>query len=247
MCWLAIGFLLIICTLLQGRSSTDVLNLKNEKSDKGFYALQEKESVMLEGIITSKEYKESTYGGYWQIVLKKVVVRRNDRIIAKLEGKYLCQITKNEIVDFKIGQRILLEGTYISWEKPTNEGQFDSAKYYISQGILGQIKKGKVIKSGTNYDILRESMWQFRQNMQEMLQYYLGQRDGGLMSAMLLGEKSDLEAEDKSLYQRNGISHILAISGLHLSLLGMGIYNVLLKIMPGKKQAAVLITVKRFF
>ena len=97
-----------------------------------------------------------------------------------------------------------------------------------------------MFKSGMKYDILRENMWQFRQKMQEILQCYLGQRDGGLISAMLLGEKSDLEAEDKSLYQRNGISHILAISGLHLSLLGMGIYNVLLKIMPGKKQASVL-------
>ena len=240
MCWLAIGFLLIICVLLLGRSNTDVLNLKDEKSNAISYRLYEKEQVMVEGIITSKEYKESIYGGYWQVVLKKVVVWKSDRIIAKLEGKYLCQITKNETVDFKLGQRILLEATHASWEKPTNEGQFDSAKYYISQGILGQFKKGKVFKSGIKYDILRENMWQFRQKMQEILQCYLGQRDGGLISAMLLGEKSDLEAEDKSLYQRNGISHILAISGLHLSLLGMGIYNVLLKIMPGKKQASVL-------
>ena len=240
MCWLAIGFLLIICVLLLGRSNTDVLNLKDEKSNAISYRLYEKEQVMVEGIITSKEYKESIYGGYWQVVLKKVVVWKSDRIIAKLEGKYLCQITKNETVDFKLGQRILLEATHASWEKPTNEGQFDSAKYYISQGILGQFKKGKVFKSGIKYDILQENMWQFRQKMQEILQCYLGQRDGGLISAMLLGEKSDLEAEDKSLYQRNGISHILAISGLHLSLLGMGIYNVLLKIMPGKKQASVL-------
>lgn len=265
MCWLAIGFLLIICVLLPGRSGTDVLSLKDEKSNTISYRLHEKEHVMVEGIITTKEYKESIYGGYWQVVLKKVVVRKqndellplkdkiyskkshledasgkSDRIIAKLEGKYLCQITKNETMNFKLGQRILLEATYASWEKLTNEGQFDSAKYYISQGILGQFKKGQVIKSGVNYDILRENMWQFRQNMQEILQYYLGQRDGGLISAMLLGEKSDLEAEDKNLYQRNGISHILAISGLHLSLLGMGIYNVLLRIMPGKKQAAVL-------
>ena len=265
MCWMAIGFLLIICVLLLGRSSTEVLSLIDEKSNAISYRLHEKEHVMVEGIITSKEYKESIYGGYWQVVLKKVVVRKqddellplkdkvygkkshsgdasgkSDRIIAKLEGKYLCQITKNETMDFKLGQRILLEATYASWEKPTNEGQFDSARYYISQGILGQFKKGKVIKSGVNYDILRENMWQFRQNMQEILQYHLGQRDGGLISAMLLGEKSDLEAEDKNLYQRNGISHILAISGLHLSLLGMGIYNVLLRIMPGKKQASVL-------
>ena len=74
--------------------------------------------------------------------------------------------------------------------------------------------------------------------MQKILVQQLGSDNGGLIGAMLLGDKSDLSGDDKSLYQRNGISHILAISGLHLSMLGMGIYKVLLKIMPGKKQAA---------
>ena len=51
--------------------------------------------------------------------------------------------------------------------------------------------------------------------------------DGGVLSAMILGEKSGLDAEVKSLYQKAGISHILAISGLHVSFLGMGLYRIL--------------------
>ena len=39
-------------------------------------------------------------------------------------------------------------------------------------------------------------------------------KDGGVLSAMILGEKSGLDAEVKSLYQIAGISHILAISGV---------------------------------
>lgn len=257
MCWLAIGFLLIICGLTLGRSKNDIL-LKN-----GY--LEERDWILFEGNIVSKEYKESVYGGYWQIVLKNVKVNEKqatdvdskmkifrrksennksggqdleESVVRKLEGKYLCQITGEDNLDFKIGQRVLLEAKYSPWEEPTNIGQFDSAKYYISQGILGQFKKGKIIKVGTDYNILQEQMWKIRQNMQEILKRQLGSRDGGLIGAMLLGEKSNLNSEDKSLYQRNGISHILAISGLHLSLLGMGIYKVLLRILPGKKQAA---------
>ena len=52
-------------------------------------------------------------------------------------------------------------------------------------------------------------------------------KDGGVLSAMILGEKSGLDAEVKSLYQKAGISHILAISGLHVSFLGMGLYRIL--------------------
>lgn len=285
MCWIAIGFLLIICVLTLGRSAAEVITTTGTGQSSAGKAgnqgnileeLSQNEKVVLEGVITSKEYKESIYGGYWQIVLKQVCIQRqNDSAlekdfvwekdtareedsmweedtawgkyvpwekgkVARLEGKYLCQITKYGHEDLKIGQRILLEATYTPWESPSNEGQFDSAKYYISQGILGQFRKGKISRVGADYNILQEKMWLLRQNMQEILQQQLGEREGGLIGAMLLGEKSDLNQEDKSLYQRNGISHILAISGLHLSLLGMGIYKVLLKILPGKKMAAVL-------
>lgn len=44
---------------------------------------------------------------------------------------------------------------------------------------------------------------------------------------MLLGERSGLPAEVKSVYQRSGMSHLLAISGLHVSFLGMGLYRLL--------------------
>jgi competence protein ComEC len=44
---------------------------------------------------------------------------------------------------------------------------------------------------------------------------------------MILGEKSMLDSEVKDLYQSMGISHILAISGLHVSLVGLGIYRFL--------------------
>ena len=60
MCWLAIGFLLIISMFLVGRSYKEVLN----KEDLG--------QVYLEGKIVDKQYKESSYGGYWQVTLKKV-------------------------------------------------------------------------------------------------------------------------------------------------------------------------------
>ena len=52
---------------------------------------------------------------------------------------------------------------------------------------------------------------------------------GGTMSAILLGEKSGLDEEMRKLYQKNGMGHLLAISGLHMSLIGMGLYSFLRK------------------
>lgn len=47
---------------------------------------------------------------------------------------------------------------------------------------------------------------------------------------MVLGDKQDLDPEMRMRYQLAGIVHILAISGLHISILGMGLYNLLKKI-----------------
>jgi len=47
------------------------------------------------------------------------------------------------------------------------------------------------------------------------------------MSAMLLGDKSTLEPEIKALYQSNGIVHILSISGLHITIIGMSLFRLL--------------------
>ena len=57
----------------------------------------------------------------------------------------------------------------------------------------------------------------------------MGERDGSALAAILLGEKSGMDQEMKELYQVNGIGHILAISGLHISVIGMALYRMLKK------------------
>ena len=81
-------------------------------------------------------------------------------------------------------------------------------------------------------------MWQLRIWLQQKLVKELGEKDGSLIAAMLLGEKSSLEEESEDLYRRNGISHVLAISGMHLSLLGMGLYWGLKQIFGNSKGVA---------
>ena len=252
MCWMAIGFLLIITFFVQGRSYQEENNFlhADEKN------VNSQERIFLEGIVSKKEYKESVYGDYLQVVLKDVVVKTmidgkaNDGVepkeyqpgktIKKMEGRYLCQIQSQTNLEVKIGQRLLVEAKYTPWEEPTNEGQFNTKKYYISQGILGQFKKGIILNQSSEYSVWQENMWNLREKIQLFLLNRLGNKDGALISAMLLGDKNQLETEDKSLYQRNGISHIMAISGMHLSLLGMGVYKVIEKILSAKKPAAII-------
>ena len=43
---------------------------------------------------------------------------------------------------------------------------------------------------------------------------------------MVLGEKLGLLEEIKTLYQQNGIGHLMAISGVHISLLGKQLMQI---------------------
>lgn len=168
--------------------------------------------------------------------------------IARIENKtkcvyyYLtdCRVrTKGEIFpcndviayvsssDHSVGQLLTIKGTISYFTEPSNEGMFDSRQFYQSQKIdfgvwVTEIKK--VEGSGSRYGRILQKI---RKRAQRILEASVC--ENGVLSAMLLGEKSGLEEEVKTLYQRAGISHILAISGLHVSLLGLGFYRLLRK------------------
>ena len=56
------------------------------------------------------------------------------------------------------------------------------------------------------------------------------------MNSMVLGDKYELEADVKDMYQKSGVSHLLAISGLHISIAGMSVYNMLRNILLVSKM-----------
>lgn len=140
------------------------------------------------------------------------------------------QMRTNDVIsyvssnDYSIGQILVIQGKISLFEQAANEGNFDAKSFYQSQKIdfgLWADKVKKVYGKGSMF-----KRWLFR--MRKRLQKVLDDSDqDGVLSAMLLGEKSSLDGEIKTLYQRAGIAHILAISGLHVSLLGMGIYRML--------------------
>ena len=90
------------------------------------------------------------------------------------------------------------------------------------------------LKKGVDdsYDIeigyeLEEKLAEIRQLLSRNLDSVCGREEAAVLKAVIYGDKSELDREQKTLYQRNGIAHILAISGLHMSLVGMGVYQLI--------------------
>lgn len=57
-----------------------------------------------------------------------------------------------------------------------------------------------------------------RERMDAVYCYILSENEYGLLKAMFLGDKTELSSEEKRLYEENGVAHLLAVSGLHVSI-----------------------------
>ena len=131
--------------------------------------------------------------------------------------------------DYSIGQTLIVTGTIQLWKPASNDGNFDAKSYYEAQKISFWLKDATVQKAYGNKNRYREGLFKFRQKLRDIYETYLEEADAGVISTMTLGDKSLLSPDTKSLYQKAGISHILAISGLHISVIGMGLYSLLRK------------------
>jgi len=112
-------------------------------------------------------------------------------------------------------------------EPPGNPGQFDARLYYQTQGIvlLCYGKRAEVINE--NVDWLPQFLYELRGRLGEQCSRLLAEKESGVLRAMLLGDKAVLLPEVKEIYQKSGMSHLLSISGLHVSLIGMSLYRFL--------------------
>ncbi len=131
------------------------------------------------------------------------------------------------VADYPVGADLSLSGTIYPVETSTNPGQFDSSLYYGAKGVSCSVFAEDAQILALHSSPLREGLLQLKKRLGEVYDVVLGEEDAGVIRAMVLGEKSELDSETKNLYQKNGISHLLAISGLHISLIGMGLYRIL--------------------
>lgn len=164
------------------------------------------------------------------VFLRDSIVSVADQIIN--ESEILVYISGNETerpTEIKIGNRVSVSGEAEIFESARNPGNFDQKTYYRRQGIHVLVWAEKIRIQSHDTKPVRQFLSEIRGKWNDLLIRHLGEYYGGTMSAILLGEKSGLDAEMKTMYQKCGISHLLAISGLHMTFLGMGIYNLLRK------------------
>lgn len=126
-----------------------------------------------------------------------------------------------------IGEILVLDGTVKLWERAVNEGGFDAASFYQARGTAFRLTDVKLIASYGKKSKWQEGLFALRLRLKQVYQNVMEADEGGIVTTMVLGDKELLKKETKRLYQEGGLSHILAISGLHISVTGMALYRLL--------------------
>lgn len=142
----------------------------------------------------------------------------------------------NKEEQIRIGMFLRVCGKLEEIPGPRNPGEFDSKQYYACRKIYYQMKDGEVCDKSIGYSYFGQLLQEIRQKAETILDEAAGAY-AGIFQAMILGERGNLDAETKMQYQMAGIMHILAISGLHISFVGMGFFRLLKKAGAGNGVA----------
>ena len=134
-------------------------------------------------------------------------------------------IDLSELSRILYGRKISCTGSFEAFDGELNPGQFDAASYYKNEGYTG-ILNAENIRIVKEEESFSPDIYLHRLNLAISDKYkkILGDKNAGSLSAMVLGDKRGLDEEIKELYQENSISHLLSISGLHISLLGGAVF-----------------------
>ena len=137
------------------------------------------------------------------------------------------------------GAKIRVSGKLRPIPDPPNPGQFHERNYYHARKIDWYME-GSSLELVKEPDFLKTLQNKGKAVLREELLKLAPADTGGLFCAMILGDKSMTDPEEKRLMEIEGISHIMAISGTHLSFLGWGVFFLLRRAGLSLKKSAVL-------
>ena len=183
-----------------------------------------------------KKHPESTICGevvrcqenenYQSIYLRNTYLIYNSEKVSIDEVKVYMKNKKLPGDVPKAGSMILVSGKLEEIEGPRNPGEFNSKNYNACRHIYYALKKAIIKKQSRTHSAYGQFLISLRERFTEILETVCDS-EAGAFEAIVLGDKTNLDPELKMRYQMGGIIHILAISGLHISLLGLGLYNFL--------------------
>lgn len=175
------------------------------------------------------------YVGRTEAVLDKKTERTS--IKPCLPEKLLIVWDGNEAV--YAGDRLIVRGSWKRFDKASNRGVYDAWEANSAVGLYGEVfPEGlEVLHRGCR---ILKGLSEVKKQMTEVYSAVLDERNAGVLCGIMFGDKQRMAPDLKELYQSQGIGHLFAVSGLHMSMAGVGIYKLLRRLTVTSRMAFIV-------
>lgn len=136
------------------------------------------------------------------------------------------------------GERIQVSGVLDRFSLPGNPGQFDEYSYYKSKGIHYILWAEELKVLPIEAPLGKRALFDLRERLSYVYSRLLPEKEAQTLKAMVLGKRDELSLEVKETYQKAGLGHLLAISGLHISIAAMAFYQLIFLLKGSRRMAA---------
>lgn len=158
----------------------------------------------------------------WKIVVEVEAVRTDQWHAAV--GRVQVYVAKNEAsFPFQYGDRVLISGSPMALQPPSNPGEFDFKRFLSFKNIYHQqfLKPHQLTfiapaaRAGFLYYSHRARSWA----TEKIQKYISGEQEQAIAMALILGVTDDIDTDLVNAYSASGAMHVLAVSGLHVGII----------------------------
>lgn len=220
----------ILILIISSIISNTVVLLENKKYD----LYKNNEKIFFHGIIISEKIEKPYYNRY------KVKTLGNHNFQFYIHVKK----TKDNL---NYGDEVKVEGIYLQPSEQRNHGGYNDKQYLKTLKICGRIKVSK-IEVVQKHKVNKISLFfhQTRKIIEQKIDTTFAKEKSEILKGILLGKTDEMEEEVKEQFQTANISHVLAISGMHISYLILGIQLAIEKL-KGKRKTRIITIVALLF
>ncbi|HJV44592.1 MAG TPA: DNA internalization-related competence protein ComEC/Rec2 [Bacillota bacterium] len=166
-----------------------------------------------------------------------------------IQEKVLCRIKRrtpsdNQIQELKSGSILSFRGRFLEPEMAGNPGALDYRKFLYFKRIhwIVEVESLSSVRiHPAPWYSPRKILNNWQDDLIHVTEENFSPELAPLMKGLLLGIRSDFDPEMSDIYKQTGIAHVLAISGLHMTVLSVSLL-FLIQLLGVSKQTAVMIT-----
>ena len=161
----------------------------------------------------------------------------------KYEDKIL--VTTELYPQYEFGQKLLIKGKL---KRPSKFENFDYGEYLANSKIYQLCYYPNIeILSYRKKVSVKSFLVSLKTKQINLINQKLSPPYSSLLSAIILGEKSEMDDYTRELFSKAGISHVVAISGMHIAIIGLIIFYIFIYLGFSRQKSFEYIVVILFF